>query len=617
MVNDKFYNRRWLIIILTLLILFIYIIRLINLQILSPNYKKKADNNAYYIKSVYPERGIIKDRNGSILVSNAPTSDLMVVMIQVENLDTLALSQILNIPISDIRQRFNEIKDRRKNRGYSPYVPQLMYARLPQSIASKFREQLYKFNGFFIQNRSIRRYEYHHAASILGYMSESNQKDLDDDVDLSPGDYIGRSGVERTYERQLRGIKGKEILLRDARGHIKGRYNNGQDDTPAIQGHDITLSIDTALQNLGESLMKGKRGGIVAIQPKTGEILALVDGPSYDPAMLSVENLKNNIKLLDKTPGKPLYPRSIMGIYPPGSTFKLSQAAIFLKEGVITPTTMFSCHNGYPLLGGRPRCHSHLSPISLIPAIATSCNSYFSYGLHYLLDDRKYYDSPETALTHWKDWLVKMGFGYKLGVDLPGEKRGYIPNSSVYDKLYKGRWNSSSIISIAIGQGEILATPLQIANLGAIIANRGYFYTPHVVKEVNEHLLDTTYTKKRETGIPNKIWETVVSGMAQAVTSGTCRFANFAPSKVIVCGKTGTAQNPHGKDHSAFVGFAPKDNPEIVVAVYIQNGGFGATFGVPIGRLMMEHYLNHGNLSNESKDIRYTIENKSILYFNE
>lgn len=615
MLNDTFHKRKWLLVLLTILVAIIYIIRLAGLQLFDSEYQQRANNNAYLMKKIYPVRGLIKDRNGAILVSNEASYDLMIEMrIAKNSLDTTALASILKIDKSYIIERLEYIKDRKKNRSYSPYVPQVLISQLSENVVGAFREQLYRFPGFSIQDRSIRKYEYNHAANILGYLSEANTRDIENDESIAPGDYVGRGGVERTYEKILRGKKGIEILLRDAKGHIKGRYNDGKNDSLPENGSDLVLSIDSALQSFGESLMKGKQGAIVAIEPSSGEILAMVDGPNYDPALLTGKELGANMKKLENTAGKPLYSKSIMGTYPPGSTFKLLQAGIFLKEGVIKPTSMFSCYHGYPPLGNRPKCHTHGSPLSLVPAIATSCNSYFSYGLHYMLDDRKFYPNVQTAMDHWKDWVVKLGFGYRLGVDLPGEKRGYIPNSSVYDKVYKSKWNAHSIISISIGQGEILATPLQMANMGAIIANRGYFYTPHVVKSISNSKIDTTYTNRKESGIEPNIWETVVDGMAAAVTGGTARAANFAPGKIVVCGKTGTAQNPHGKDHSAFVGFAPRQNPQIVVAVYIVNGGFGATYGVPIGRLMMEYYLNKGILSESSKEIKNSMQSKIIVY---
>ena len=364
-------------------------------------------------------------------------------------------------------------------------------------------------------------------------------------------------------------------------------------------------------------MMRGKRGAIVAIEPETGEILAMVTAPNYDPELLSGKNKGNNHRILEETYGKPLLNRAIQGNYPPGSTFKPSQGAIFLEEGVLSPSTALSCHHGYPPLGNHPKCHSHSSPTSLIPALSTSCNAYFSWGLHFMLDDRRRYPSPSVALDHWKQRMIALGFGYRLGLDLPGEKRGYIPNSGVYDKVYRGRWNGHTIISIAIGQGEVLATPLQIANLASLIANRGYFIRPHVVHAIKGMPLDTMYRNHQPSGISRQNWEYIIAGMSAAVKGGTCRAANFAPGEIEVCGKTGTAENPHGKDHSAFIGFAPRSKPRIAVAVYVENGGFGAHFGVPIGRVMMEYYLRDGKLSGAGEAVASSMEHRSISYIND
>ena len=458
----------------------------------------------------------------------------------------------------------------------------------------RFEEQLYKFPGFSVRSRTVRQYNYHSAAHLLGYLSEASVTDLERDSSIMRGDFVGRSGVERTYEEVLRGVKGEEIFYRDARGRIQGRLDGGSHDHAPVPGRDLTLSIDAGLQELGERMMHGKRGAIVAIEPETGEILALVTAPNYDPELLSGKNKGNNHRTLEETYGKPLLNRAIQGNYPPGSTFKPSQGAIFLEEGVLTPSTSLACHHGYPPLGNHPKCHSHSSPTSLIPALSTSCNAYFSWGLHFLLDDRR-----------------------RLGLDLPGEKRGYIPNSGVYDKVYKGRWNGHTIISIAIGQGEVLATPLQIANLASLIANRGYFVRPHVVHAIKGMPLDTMYRNHQPSGISRQNWEYIIAGMASAVTGGTCRAANFAPGQIEVCGKTGTAENPHGKDHSAFIGFAPRSKPRIAVAVYVENGGFGAHFGVPIGRVMMEYYLRDGKLSGAGEAVASSMEHRSISYIND
>lgn len=611
--NEK---HRFLLVIATICVVFIYAIRLFYLQILSPNYKARADSNAFYQKPVYPSRGVIYDRNGELLVYNEPAYDLVAVTKEVGEFDTLALCQTLNVEPEYVHKRFQDIRDRRINPGYSPYVPQLLLAQLNPREAGRFQEQLFKFPGFSIRPRAIRQYKYHGAAHVLGYLSEANTRDLERDSSLIAGDYVGRSGVERQYEKTLRGEKGIEVLLRDARGRIKGHYSDGKYDSPAIPGRDLTLSIDSKLQTLGEQLMQGKRGAIVMIEPETGEVLCLVSSPSYDPSLLAGKDRGKNHLEMEHDRNKPLYARAIQATYPPGSTFKPAQGAIFLQEGVIRPTDAFSCYHGFPPLNNRPACHSHGSPLSLVPALATSCNAFFCWGLRAMLDSRRFYPSVQEAFEHWKNRIVGLGFGYRLGLDLPGERRGYIPNSKVYDKAYKGRWNSSTIISISIGQGEILATPLQIANLGAIIANRGRYRRPHVVKAIQGIPLDTAYTNWQNSGISAANMEYIVEGMARAVTGGTCHAANFAPGEIEVCGKTGTAENPHGKDHSAFLGFAPRNNPKVVVSVYVENGGFGAMYGVPIGRVMMEYYLREGNLSPEGEAVATKMSNTAIHYSN-
>lgn len=617
MVNDRYYKRRLLLVVLVLGVLFLFVARLYYLQILSPEYKQRAENNAYYFKAIHPSRGVIYDRNGQLLVANKPAYDLMITMNEAKNkLDTLALASLLSISPQELTYRLEQVKDRRKNRGYTPYTPQLLITQLNPEDAARFQEQIYKFPGLSIQSRTIRQYDYHYGAHVLGYLSEASQFDLERDSALIAGDYVGKSGVERFYDQQLRGIKGQEVLLRDARGRIKGRYNDGAYDRLPINGHDLTLSIDAGLQQLGEELMKGKRGAVVAIEPETGEVLALVTAPTFDPELLAGKDKGEQHKLLEEAPGKPLFNRAIMGTYPPGSTFKPAQGAIFLEEGVVSPSTPLSCYGGYPRLGGRPKCHPHAPSPAIVYSLATSCNSYYCWGMHFLLDNRSRYATVQEAFEHWKNRIVALGYGYRTGIDISGEKRGYIPNSKVYDKIYKQGWNSSTIISISIGQGEVLSTPLQIANLAAIIANRGTWRRPHVVRSISGVELDTAYTNRQQTGIKAENWEYIVSGMAMAVTSGTCRAANFAPGEIEVCGKTGTAQNPHGKDHSSFIGFAPRHSPRIAVGVYVENGGFGAHYGVPIGRVMMEYYLRDRQLSPAGEAVATQMKNSSITYYN-
>lgn len=613
MVDRDFHleNRKYVLGGVAFLVILIYILRLFSLQFMNEDFKKNADSNAFLKRIQYPARGAISDRNGKLLVYNQPSYDIMVVTSEVVNLDTLDLCNSLGITYEKFVRRMDEIKDRNKNPGYSRYTQQIFMSQLSGEEFSSFQEKLFRFPGFYIQKRSIRQYTSSSAAHILGDVGEVNPADIESDDYYQSGDYIGKQGVERSYESYLRGVKGTEILLRDARGRIKGRYQNGKLDKAPIPGKNLTLSIDFELQALGERLMKGKLGSIVAIEPSTGEVLCLVSSPTYDPHLMVGRQRGDNHAMLNHDPMKPLLNRAIAGRYPPGSTFKTSQALTFLQEGVISPAgTAYPCSHGFHFGRLTVGCHGHPAPLSLIPAIATSCNGYFCWGLYHMMSNRAKYPTVQDAMTRWKDYMVSMGFGYQLGIDLPGENRGMIPNSDYYDKWYKGSWNGVTIISIAIGQGEVCLTPLQIANLGATIANRGYYITPHIVKEVQGEPLDSQYTTKHYTMVNSHNYGYVVEGMRKAVTGGTCRAANTTMYEV--CGKTGTAQN-RGHDHSVFMGFAPMDKPKIAVAVYVENGGFGAVYGVPIGALIMEQFIN-GKLSEASEAKAIEFENKTINY---
>lgn len=591
-------------------IVLIFLIRLLSLQIMSEDYKKNADSNAFLKKIQYPSRGVIYDRNGKLLVYNQPAYDITVIMKEITSLDTADLCRTLKITPELLRKRFKDLKDRRLNPGYSPYTNQVLLTQLSAEDCGIFQEKLFKFPGFYIQRRTIRQYNYDAGAHILGDIGEVSKTEMEDDEYYIPGDFIGKLGVERSYEKQLRGEKGIEVLLRDARGRIQGNHMDGKFDKAPVAGKNLTLSLDIELQKLGERLLEGKIGSIVAIEPSTGEVLCLVSSPSYDPRLMVGRNRGKNHLQLARDPWKPLLNRAIMGAYPPGSTFKTSQALTFLQEGIITPSTPYTCNGGFNYRGLHVGCHAHGSPLPLLPAIATSCNAYFCWGLYHMIGARQKYGSVQNAMNTWRDYMVSMGFGYPLGIDLPGEKRGMIPNAKYYDKAYRGSWNGLTIISISIGQGEVTLTPLQIANLGATIANRGYYITPHVVKSIENDAIDTLYTQKKYTKVDRIHYEEVVEGMRMAVTGGTCRMANLPD--IEVCGKTGTAQN-RGKDHSAFMGFAPMNNPKIAIAVYVENGGFGAVYGVPIGRLMIEQYLK-GELTPQDEELATDIQNRRIDY---
>ena len=602
-------NRRYVIGGVAIVVVIIYIIRLFTLQIMSDDYKKNADSNAFLKKIEFPARGVITDRNDELLVYNQNSYDLMVVMNEESGrLDTLDFCNALGITKEYFIKRMKDIKSLP---GYSRYTQQLFMSQLSEKDFRIFQEKMYRFPGFYIQHRSLRQYVYPYAAHVLGDVGEVSPSDIEEDDYYMSGDYIGKLGIERSYEKELRGEKGVQILLRDAHGRIQGNYMNGALDSKPVPGKDLKLSIDIKLQALGERLMQGKIGSIVAIEPSTGEVLCMVSSPSYDPRDMIGRQRGKHHREMQLDPQKPLLNRSIMGQYPPGSTFKTSQGLTFMTEGIIDPEqTAYPCHRGFVFKGLRVGCHGHGSPLSLVPALSTSCNGYFCWGLYHMLGNRTKYKNVQQAMNTWRDYMVSMGFGYKLGIDLPGEKRGLIPNADFYDRAYKSDWSGLTVISISIGQGEVNLTPLQIANLGATIANRGFFYTPHVVKSVKGEPLRKEFTERRYTKASREAYEYVVKGMRSSVLGGTCKALNR--SDIIMCGKTGTAQNK-GHDHSVFMGFAPMDNPKIAIAVYVENGGFGATFGVPIGGLMIEQYL-HGKLSDGSERRATEFQNRKISY---
>lgn len=609
----QYQNRKFVIGGIAIGVVLVFIIRLFSLQVTTDQYKRNADSNAFLKKTIYPSRGAIYDRNGDLLVYNEPSYDITVVPREIQNLDTADLCQTLSITKEYLEERMERMKDRRSNPGYSRFTHQLFMSQLSVEESGIFQEKLFKFPGFYVERRNVRKYTYNSAAHALGDIGEVSMRDINNDDYYSRGDYIGRQGVEKSYEKYLRGEKGTEVLLRDAHGRIQGRYKGGSLDVKPSPGKDLTLSIDIQLQMLGEKLMQGKLGSIVAIEPSTGEILCLVSSPSFDPSSMVGRKRGESHRILQRDPTKPLFNRALMATYPPASTFKTAQGAIFLQEGIVDLNTTFPCYRGFVVPGLRVGCHGHPSPVPFKGAISTSCNSYFSWGLYKMIDNKKY-QSPSDALTVWKDHMVSMGFGYALGVDLPGEKRGLIPNAQFYDKVYgEGKWNGLRIIHTAIGQGEILTTPIQLANLGAIIANRGHYYTPHIVKSIKNDLLDDEYTVPKNTTINPEYFQYIAEGMRGAVIGSaygsTARRANIPG--IEVCGKTGTAQN-RGKDHSVFMGFAPLDNPKIAISVYVEYGGFGATYAVPIGALMIEQYLN-GEIAEERAYLIDQLHNSNLI----
>ena len=594
MKNYDLENRKYVIGGVAAFIVTIYIIRLFTLQLWSDDYRKSADSNAFLKKIEYPARGAIRDRNGKLMVYNQPAYDIMVVMNEEKDrLDTMDFCETLGITKEWFIKRMDDIKDRSKNPGYSRFTQQLFMSQISDKDFSVFQEKMFRFPGFYVQKRTVRQYLYPYAAHVLGDVSEVSQGDIDEDDYYQPGDYIGKLGVEKSYEKDLRGVKGVQVLLRDAHGRIQGKYQDGKFDQKPVPGHDLTLGLDLKLQALGERMLEGKIGAIVAIEPSTGQVLALVSSPSYDPRLLGGKTRTPYHRYLSRNVWKPLLNRAIMGQYPPGSTFKTTQALTYLTEGIINTHTLYPCNHGFSYRGLHVGCHGHRSPLDVRFAIETSCNGYFCWGLYHMMSNRLKYKNVQTAMNTWRDYMVSMGFGYKLGIDLPGEKRGLIPNAAFYDKAYHGSWNGLTVISIAIGQGEVNLTPLQIANLGATIANRGYYYIPHVVRSIKGGQLDKKYYEKHFTKASPYAYDVVVQGMRNSVLGGTCKHLGGLP--FTACGKTGTAQN-RGQDHSIFMGFAPAEHPKIALAVYVENGGFGADFAVPMAGCLMEQYIT-GKLS--------------------
>ncbi|MDX9773498.1 MAG: penicillin-binding protein 2 [Bacteroidales bacterium] len=585
--KDRYANRKYLVMALVLVAALILIARLFYIQIIDKTYRVSAANNALRPVIQYPARGLIYDRNGELIVYNQAAYDLLVIPVQTSAFDTTRFNEILGITMTDFRERMKSAV------SYSRRTPSVFIKMISSETYALLQEEMYRFPGFFVQARTLRKYTHPVASHLLGYVGEVDNRLIARDKYYRSGDYIGVSGIEKSYEEQLRGMKGVNIFLVDVHNNIKGSYGEGKYDTIAIPGTNLWSTIDVSLQEYGEKLMQNKTGSIVAIEPATGEILALVSSPSYDPNLLVGRVRSENFSLLQKDTVKPLFDRALMASYPPGSTFKIMNGLIGLQENVIRPSSLFSCSNGYHAGSLTVACHSHRSPLNLPEAVAQSCNSWFCNAFRNILENQKY-ASVQDAYDHWREYLVAFGFGNKLGIDLPNELPGFIPARSYYDRYYgKDRWKALTVISLAIGQGEIGATPLQMANMAAVIGNRGSFYIPHVVKKIGDDGTPSPlYMQKYITGISPENFEPVIEGMEDAVNGGegsTARGARL--DSIIICGKTGTAQNPHGKDHSIFVAFAPKDNPQIAIAVYVENAGFGSTFASPIASLMIEEYL--------------------------
>jgi penicillin-binding protein 2 len=588
--KDAFINRKYVITALVILASVVLLIRLFIIQVVKSSYRMSADNNVLRYITQYPARGLIYDRNGNLIVFNQAAYDIMVVPAQTAKIDTSGFCDLLGISPDMFRKQL------RTAISYSRRAPSVFLKQISNETYARFQEKMFMYPGFYVQPRTLRKYSKPVASHVLGYVSEVDEGLIKKNPYYKPGDYIGKSGIEESYEKELRGKRGVKIFLVDVFSRIKGSYAGGKMDTLAVQGSDIVSGLDLNLQEYGERLMRNKRGSIVAIEPQTGEVLTLVSTPNYDPALLVGRVRSDNYSILSADTLKPLFNRALMASYPPGSTFKPINGLIGLQEGVITPTTLFACHNGYMFIA----CHSHASPLSLVDAISTSCNAYFSQTYRRVLEN-PYYNTVGDAYRKWKEYLNEFGFGSKLGTDFVNELSGFIPAAEYFDKYYgKNRWKALTVISMGIGQGEVGTTPLQMANMTAAIANRGYYFTPHIVKSVGaEHAIDSRFTTKHEIHIEAANFESIILGMEAAVNRGTSTVA--AMKDIIVCGKTGTAQNPHGKNHSVFIAFAPKDNPKIAIAVYIENAGFGATYAAPVASLMIEKYLR-GEITNKLRE---------------
>ena len=560
---------------------------------------------------IYPTRGIIHDRNGRILVGNKVAYDLLVTPREVEEFDTLGLANVLDVHPDVIREKMAEYRKYRRRIGWQTVV---MLKQIPQETYMKFAEIAYRFPGFRGQARSIREYPYNAGGNLLGYVSEVDANYLKRHPDeYKAGDYAGMTGIEAAREKELRGEKGYTIWLRNSKNKIESRYKDGEMDKEAIPGKDITTTIDAELQHYGQMLMQNKVGSLVAIEPSTGEILTMVSSPGIDVDMLA--NIGQHYGEISSNPYKPMFNRAVQAPYPPGSVFKLVNGLIGLEEGVVTTSTHYPCSMGYHFGRNKLGCHAHKSPLSFEESIMMSCNAYYCYILRDLLENRKY-GSIGIAMDKWQEYVKSFGFGQKLGSDFPSELGGFIPGSGYYNKVYgKGGWKATTVISLSIGQGEIGTTPLHMANLCATIANRGFYYIPHIVKDSDNVSIDPKYKEKRYTMVDTTHFPKVVGGMYRAVNSGfgsggTASIA--AVDGLEICGKTGTAQNPHGSDHSVFICFAPKDNPKIAVAAYVENGGFGATYAAPIASLLTEMYLNK-EISEERKYLEERMLNSNLM----
>jgi penicillin-binding protein 2 len=584
---NPYANRKYIIGGIIILSGIIFLIRLFFLQVVESSYKSTAERNAKHIEIQYPARGLIYDRNGEILVYNEAAYDLMVTPGQLQEFDTIDFCRILNIPKTEVIERIETA------RTYSRFKPSIFLRQISSITYAVMQEKLYKFPGFFVQPRTLRKYPRNIAAHALGFVGEVGEEDIEKNDYYQMGDYIGVSGIELAYEEVLRGVKGQKIYLVDVHNRIKGSFQGGRADRTAAVGRNVVSTLDADLQAYGEELMTKFRGSIVALEPSSGEVLALVTSPAYEPGLLVGRIRSENFVSLSEDTLKPLFNRALMAFYTPGSTFKTVNGAIALQEGVISTASEFYCDLGFHMGGYSVACHMHPSPLDFRGAVQHSCNAYFNYVYRAVLTDPKFRSTDE-AYRNWREHVLSFGFGDFLHSDFMHELPGFVPEDTYYNNIYgEGHWNFLTIRSLSIGQGELGITPLQMANLAAIIANRGFYYTPHIIKEVEgQDRIDERFLERHHTSVDSIHFAAVADGMEGAVnrSGGTAWRARIAD--IVVCGKTGTAENPHGEDHSIFIAFAPKENPRIAISVYVENGGFGNIWAAPIAGLMAEEYLS-------------------------
>ena len=601
---NKYQDRFKVVLFIFFFVALIYLIQLFRIQILNDDYKFSANNNALRYDVLTPVRGLILDRDSNLIVSNIPSYNLMVIPREVRRLDTMSLCNLISIDINSFREKLKEIKD------YSKYKASIFHKQIDYKQASKLQEKLFQFPGFFLQTINTRKYLTESSAHVLGYLGEVNQEKVDTDTYYNKGDLLGVKGIEAGYETHLRGKKGMSITLVDVYNRTQGKFQEGKFDTLPISGNNIYSTIDLELQKYGEKLMQNKIGAIVAIEPKTGEILSLVSSPSYNPAQLSGRDRSKNFKKLISNKEKPLFNRALSGLYPPGSIFKLLNGLIALEENIVDKNKLYSCINGFEYEKNKfVKCHPHKSYTNLEQAIAISCNTYFCKAFS---ETFKKFNTTKQSYNVWRNHIKSFGVGEWMNNDFVSGAKGLLPKHDYYNKYYgRTSWNSSTIISMAIGQGELLLTPIQMANIASIIANKGFYFTPHIIKSIEgKSHIDSSFTVKKHTTISPKNYDIIIEGMERVIKDNNGTAHNIKSDDIVICGKTGTAQNPHGEDHSIFIAFAPKEDPKIALAVYVENGGWGSKWAAPIASLIIEKYTN----SEINTDLEKFILNGKISY---